>query len=140
MSPSVYVLEPQALFIPEINRIVSCAGGHVMRSAQCVDAEEIASLRADYAILDLDYSELGVLDGLACFQALAQAVKAIVVTEEHEAERLASFRDAGATTVFSKAMTSDALQRSLRDIFHEQAHAAFPSAAQKRRVYAGARG
>jgi len=128
MSPSVYVLEPQALFIPELNRIVSCAGGHVMRSAQCVDAREIASLRADYAILDLDFTGFGVLDGLASFRAFAPDVKAILITEERDPKRLASFRRAGAAAVLSKGMTTGALQRSLHDVFQERAQFAFASA------------
>lgn len=117
MSASVYVLEPQALFVPELNRIVSRAGGHVMRSAQSLSLDEIASLRADYAILDLDYTEFGVLDGLAFFRGLAGGVKPILLTEERDALVLASFRDAGAVSVLSKGQTAEALQISLQNVF-----------------------
>ena len=121
MSTSVYVVEPQALFIPELSRIVASAGGHVTRFSESLEIEEITSLRADYAILDLDYTTYGVMDGLAFFRALAGSVKPIVITEERDFNQLARYRHAGATAVLPKAMSADELRTALHDIFRGDA-------------------
>lgn len=121
MSKSVYVLEPQAIFIPELSRIVTRAGGNVTRTAQFLDVEEVASLRVDYAILDLDYALYGVLDGLALFQRLTAGTSLILLTDELDFNRLASFHHAGALAVLSKSMSDEEMQTSLSSIFEDHA-------------------
>lgn len=121
MQQSVFVLEPQAIFIPELSRIVTRAGGTVTRSSQFLDLEEIASLRVDYAILDLDYTMYGILDGLAFFQGLAAGVSIVLLTDERDFNRLASFHHAGAIAVLSKSMTASELQTALISIFEDDA-------------------
>jgi len=121
MSPSVYLFEPQALFIPELSRIVAAAGGHVVRSADLLDINEVVSLRAEYAILDLDYTHFGVLDGLAYFRAAAPGVAAIVLTEERDFNRLTRYRHAGASAVMSKAMSADEMRDALCEVFGSSA-------------------
>jgi DNA-binding NarL/FixJ family response regulator len=117
MSPSVYVLEPQELFIPELSRIVVAAGGRVVRSADTIDIEELVSLRVDFALLDLDYTWQGVMDGLAYFRGAAARVNPIVLTDERDFDRLARFRAAGAIAVISKSNTADQMSAALQEIF-----------------------
>jgi DNA-binding NarL/FixJ family response regulator len=122
MSKSVYVLEPQAIFIPELSRIVAAAGGHVVRSADSLEIMEIVSLRADYAILDLDYTIHGAVDGLAFFRSLAGwSVTPLLLTEERDFNQLARYRNAGAAAVLPKTMTADELRDALGDIFRSGA-------------------
>jgi len=116
-SPSVYVLEPQELFTPELSRIVVAAGGRVVRSADTIDIAEIVSLRVAFALLDLDYTSQGVMDGLAYFRGAAARVKPIVLTDERDFDRLASFRAAGAVAVISKSVSADQMRRALQEIF-----------------------
>jgi DNA-binding NarL/FixJ family response regulator len=116
-SPYVYVVEPQMLFVPTVNSAVFAAGGCVVRVADTLDIKEIASLRADFALLDLDYTEQGVADGLAMFRAFAGGVKPIVLTEEPDLLRLAEYRDAGAVAVLTKHMGVNDLTRALRQLF-----------------------
>jgi len=125
MPKSVYVLEPQAIFIAELSRIVAAAGGRVARIAQSMDIAEIASLRVDYALLDLDYAAGGVLDGLTFFRGAAPKVKLIVLTEQRDFSRLARYRDAGATAILPKAMSGDELCCALRETFERGAHRVF---------------
>jgi DNA-binding NarL/FixJ family response regulator len=121
MSPSIYVVEPQALFVPELYRIVAAAGGHVARFAESLDVEEIVSLRTDYALVDLDYAEISVLDGLAFFRSVAPDVRVIVLTEERDFAMLERFRIAGASTVLAKSMSADEVSDALRAAFERDA-------------------
>jgi DNA-binding NarL/FixJ family response regulator len=117
MSPSVYLFEPQALFVPELSRIVAAAGGRVVRSAGVFDFGDIVSLRAQYALLDLDYTELGVADGLSYFRAAVPDVAPIVLTEERDANRLGRYRHAGAIAALCKSASGGELRDALREIF-----------------------
>lgn len=118
--PYVYVVEPQMLFVPILNRIVFAAGGSVVRVADSLDIKEIASLRVDFALLDLDYTEQGVADGLAMFRAFASRVKPVVLTEERDSVRLAEYRDAGAVAVLTKHMDPSDLSDALRELFESE--------------------
>jgi DNA-binding NarL/FixJ family response regulator len=124
MSPSVYMIEPQALFVPELARIVAAAGGTVVRFAEALDIEEIVSLRTDYAIVDLDYSEIGVLDGLAFFRTVATEVRVIVLTDETDFATLEQFRAAGASSVIAKSMSAGEVSDALRAMFERDSGAA----------------
>lgn len=116
-SPSVYVLEPQELFVPELTRLVAEAGGHVVRTAHMLDVGEIASLRVDFALLDLDYTMLGVMDGLAYFRGAARSVKPILLTDEHDPRTLGRYRAAGAVAVIAKSVSAEHLTAALREVF-----------------------
>jgi DNA-binding NarL/FixJ family response regulator len=123
MSPSVYVVEPQTIFIPELARIVAVAGGHVARFADALDVEEIASLATEYAIVDLDYSEVGVLDGLAFFRTIAPKTRVVVLTAETDFAALEQFRAAGCVAVVPKSMSADEVRDVLREMFARDATA-----------------
>ena len=121
MPRTVFILEPQTVFLPELSRIVSAAGGRVTSVSDAFDVLEISALHADYALLDLDYALPGILDGLAYFSAAAPRVKPIVLTNQHDFRPLARYRDAGAV-VLPKALSSVELSHALRAIFVGDAH------------------
>ena len=108
MSRTVFVLEPQTVFIPELNRIVSAAGGRVITWSDAFDVVEIAGLQTEYALLDLDYALPGVLDGLAYFSGAAPRVRPIVLTNQRDFRPLARYREAGAI-VLPKSLASSEL-------------------------------
>jgi hypothetical protein len=116
MSRTVFVLEPQAVFLPELSRIVTAAGGRVTTFSEAFDVVEIAALREEYALLDLDYALPGILDGLAYFSGAAPRVKPIVLTSQRDFRPLARYREAGAV-VLPKALSCIELTHALRAIF-----------------------
>lgn len=123
MEPAVFILEPQTLFVPELAQVIALAGGRVVRAATHIDVEEIASLAADYALLDLDYTAHGVLDGLAYFRAAAPSVRAILITAEHGPDWLERCRAAGAWAVVSKDSDREEIAALLRGAFAGEAFA-----------------
>jgi DNA-binding NarL/FixJ family response regulator len=136
MSRTVFVLEPQTVFLPELSRIVAAAGGRVTTCADAFDVVEISALRADYALLDLDYALPGVLDGLAYFVAAAPRVKPILLTHQRDFRPLARYRDAGAV-VLPKSLSSSELMHALRAIFIGDAYPlTFAAPRRVRTVYA----
>jgi DNA-binding NtrC family response regulator len=136
MSRTVFVLEPQTVFMPELSRIVAAAGGRVTTCSDVFDVVEIGSLRTDYAILDLDYALPGVLDGLAYFSGAAPRVRPIVLTNQRDFRPLARYREAGAI-VLPKTLSSPELVHALRAIFSGDAYPlAYPIPRRIKTVYA----
>jgi hypothetical protein len=121
MSRTVFVLEPQTVFIPELSRIVAAAGGRVVACSDSFDVLEIAALRAEYALLDLDYALPGVVDGLAYFLAAAPRVRPIVLTNQRDFRPLARYREYGAV-VLQKALSCGELMFTLRAMFLDDAY------------------
>lgn len=121
MLASVYILEPQSLFVPELVHIVTAANGVVVRCADVLDIDEVATVRARYALLDLDYSPLGVSDALAFFRGAAPAMQVILLTEERDFDRLAAYRRCGASAVLSKSMTTADVREALCELFDRDA-------------------
>jgi DNA-binding NarL/FixJ family response regulator len=115
--PYVYVVEPQTIFIPTLSWVVFAAGGCIVRVDDDVDIEQLAAVRADFALLDLDYTKRGVADGLALFRSFASGVKAIVLTDERDFARLAEYRESGAAAVLTKNLSVKELRNALRMLF-----------------------
>lgn len=116
-APYVHILEPQTLFVPTLTEIVFAAGGSVARVMKTLDVMGLATLHADYALLDLDYTEFGVADGLALFRTLAPAVRPIVLTEECDVDRLNAYCCSGAEAVLQKTMDARDMREALRKVF-----------------------
>jgi DNA-binding NarL/FixJ family response regulator len=117
MMHTVYVFEPQRVFIPTLVQIVTAAGARAVTVTGTLDVEELASLDVDFALLDLDYTEYGVADGLALLHRVARDVKPIVLTDERDLSRIAWYRDGGAASIVSKDQAPRQVQDSLRRIF-----------------------
>jgi len=133
MSRTVFVLEPQTVFIPELSRIIAAAGGRVVAASDSFNVLEIAALRAEYALLDLDYALPAVLDGLAYFLAAAPHVKPIVLTNQRDFQPLARYREYGAV-VLQKALSCGELMFALRAMFLDDAYPTADAAPRKVRT------
>ena len=115
--PAVFVLEPQTLFVSELTQTIARCGGNVIRVADVLDTVEIAAMRADMAVLDLDYASNGVLERLAIVRGAAPPnMHLVVVTGEHGPGWVYRFRHAGACGVISKASPAREFDTALRRI------------------------
>ena len=115
--PTVYVVEPQALFGPALARLVGAAGGRVVGHSPRLDLDAIITASPDVALLDLDYTDYelaGVLDAL---RAEAPSIRPVVLTSERGAGRLAACRAGGAAAVVAKAASERELVHDLRIVF-----------------------
>lgn len=111
---TVYVVEPQALFGPELARLVGDAGGRVAGTASALDLDAIIAAAPDAVLLDLDFTSYDVVDVLDVLRNEAPRVRPIVLTAEHGAGLLERCREAGAVAVVSKAATEEELVHDLR--------------------------
>jgi len=77
--PAVFILEPQMLFVSDLTQTIARCGGTVVRVVDRLENLDLGSLRADVAILDLDYApELGsalrrILNGAIFYDPRADA-------------------------------------------------------------------
>ncbi|MBV8369532.1 MAG: response regulator transcription factor [Candidatus Eremiobacteraeota bacterium] len=111
---SVYIVEPQSLFEPELERLVSLAGARVAGSAAQLDLDEIIAAAPDAVLLDLDFTAYDVLDVLDVLQAEAPAIRPVVLTSERGRGRLDRCRAYGAAAVVSKDATDLEMVHDLR--------------------------
>lgn len=113
----MFVLEPQTLFVSELTQTIARCGGDVIRVAESLDTLEISAVRADMAVLDLDYASNGVLERLAIVRGAAPPnMHLVVVTGEHGPGWAYRFQHAGACGVISKASTAREFDAALRRI------------------------
>ncbi|HEV3089042.1 MAG TPA: hypothetical protein VGX96_17655 [Candidatus Elarobacter sp.] len=112
--PTVYIVEPQSLFEPELERLVNLAGARVTGSSAALDLDEVIAAAPDAVLLDLDYTDYDVVDVLDVLQSEAPAIRAIVLTSERGRGRLAQCRSNGAAAVVSKAATEREMIHDLR--------------------------
>jgi DNA-binding NarL/FixJ family response regulator len=103
--PSVYIVEPQSIFEPELERLVNLAGARVAGSSAQLDLDEIIVTAPDAVLLDLDFTAYDVADVLDVLQAEAPAIRPVVLTSERGRGRLDRCRAYGAAAVVSKDAT-----------------------------------
>ena len=115
--PTVYVVEPQTLFGPELARLVNAAGGRVVGHAPVLDLDAIITALPDVVVLDLDYTDYELLDVLDVLRAEAPTIRPVVLTSEREAGRLEVCRANGAAAVVAKAASERELVHDLRVVF-----------------------
>ena len=110
----VYVVEPQSLFGPEIERLVSEAGGTVARMTAVLDIDELIAAAPDVVLLDLDFTPYDVLEVLDVLRSEAPWLRPIILTTEHRRGWLATCRAAGAAAVVSKSAPDGEVIHDLR--------------------------
>jgi two-component system response regulator DesR len=115
--PTVYIVEPQTLFGPELARLVGAAGGRVVGHSPLLDLDAIITARPDVALLDLDFTEYQLADVLDALRAEAPSIRPVVLTSERGAGRLDTCRANGAAGVVAKAASERELVRDLRVVF-----------------------
>jgi DNA-binding NarL/FixJ family response regulator len=112
--PSVYVVEPQSIFTPEIERLVGEAGGRVVGGSVALDLDAIITAAPEFVLLDLDYTSYDVADVLDVLREEAPLVRPIVLTDRHRHGWLQLTRARGAASVVSKAASEQELVHDLR--------------------------
>ncbi|HWT05346.1 MAG TPA: hypothetical protein VN224_06275 [Xanthomonadales bacterium] len=115
--PSVYVVEPQALFGPELARLVGAAGGRVVGHSQVLDLDAIITASPDVVLLDLDFTDYRLADVLDALRAEAPSIRPVVLTSERGPGRLDACRANGAAAVVAKAASERELVHDLRVVF-----------------------
>jgi DNA-binding NarL/FixJ family response regulator len=114
---TVYVVEPQALFGPNLARLVGEAGGRIAGTASTLDLDAIIAAAPDAVLLDLDFTAYDVADVLDVLRAEAPRVRPIVLTAQRGSGWLELCRTSGAASVVSKAATEEELVHDLRVVF-----------------------
>ena len=114
---TVYVVEPQTLFGPELARLVGAAGGRVVGHSQLLDLDAIITASPDVVVLDLDYTDYELAGVLDVLRAEAPAIRPVVLTSERGAGRLETYRANGAAAVVAKAASERELVHDLRVVF-----------------------
>jgi DNA-binding NarL/FixJ family response regulator len=115
--PTVYVVEPQALFGPELVRLVAAAGGRVVGHAAVLDLDAMITASPNVALLDLDYTDYELADVLEVLRAEAPSIRAVVLTAQRGAGWLDRIRAGGAAAVIAKAASERELVHDLRIVF-----------------------
>ena len=111
---SIYIVEPQSIFGPELERLVGEADARVAGVSSRLDLDRIIEAAPDAVLLDLDYTDHDEADVLDALHAEAPAIRPIVLTSERARGRLASCRSNGAVAVVSKAASEEELVDDLR--------------------------
>jgi two-component system response regulator DesR len=115
--PTVYVVEPQALFGPELARLVAAAGGRVVGHAAVLDLDAIITASPNVALLDLDYTDYELAEVLEVLRAEAPSIRTVVLTAQRGAGWLDRIRASGAAAVIAKAASERELVHDLRIVF-----------------------
>ncbi len=115
--PSVYILEAQELFGPELERLAALAGGRVAARSAVLDLDAIITAAPDIILLDLDYTAHDVADVLGVLRDEAPAIRPVVLSAERTPGWIARCRRAGAAALVSKVVSEDELVHDLRVIF-----------------------
>lgn len=111
---TVYIVEPQSIFGPELERLVEEAGARVAGFAAVLDLDEIIAVAPDAVLLDLDYTAYDVVDVLDALHAEAPSTRPVVLTADRGRGWLALCRSNGAAAVVSKAATEAEVIEDLR--------------------------
>jgi DNA-binding NarL/FixJ family response regulator len=112
--PRVYVVEPQTIFGPEVQRIVGEAGGTLAAVAPVLDLDDIIEAKPDVVLLDLDYTDYDPAEVLDALREEAPRIRPIILTSEHERGGLERFRASGAASVVSKSAGETEVINDLR--------------------------
>lgn len=115
--PNVYVVEPQALFAPELARLVGEAGGRVAVRSPVLDFDAIIAAAPDVVLLDLDFTEYDVVVALDVLRAEAPSIRTIVLAAERGRGWLEECRSNGAAAVVAKAASEREIVHDLRIVF-----------------------
>ncbi len=117
----MYVVEPQTIFLAELVHLIGAAGGRVARTAAGIDPRRLVPLRADFAVLDLDYGGMAPFEAIAHFCDYAPTVRPIVLTDVCEPGSNRRYRASGAFSVISKGRDEAQTIAALRGVLTGEA-------------------
>jgi DNA-binding NarL/FixJ family response regulator len=109
-----YLIEPQAIFVPFLRRMLANAGFDVVATSPGVDSRDISAHDPAAVFVDIDYLERGGPTALCRIREAAKSAAVIALSETTDALFAATCFISGATAICSKAEGEEKLLRTLR--------------------------
>ncbi len=109
-----YLIEPQAIFVPYLQRVLSAAGLEVIATSPGVDGRDITAHAPAAIFVDVDYLERGGPTAICKIREFARTAQLIALSEMNDATFTATCVISGANAVCSKGDGEDNLVKALR--------------------------
>ena len=109
-----YVIEPQLMFAPFLERFLRDAGLNVVATRNEVNGKDIAALDPAAVFVDVDFFERGGPNALCKIRQAARSATVIAFSTSEDPTYAASCYISGATAVLSKKAGEERLLSSLR--------------------------
>ena len=119
-----YLIEPQAIFVPYLERMLANAGFDVVATSPTVDSRDITAQRPAAIFVDIDYLERSGPTALCRIREAAQTAAVIALSETTDPLFAATCIISGATAICSKAEGEEKLLRTLRSALANETAAA----------------
>ena len=111
-----YLIEPQAIFVPYLVRVLQRAGCEIVATSRSVDCADIVANNPSAVLVDVDYFERSGPTMLCRIRAAVESAKLIVLSEIDDALFAATCIVSGASIVCSKADGEEKLVRAIRTV------------------------
>jgi len=109
-----YLIEPQALFVPFVTRLLAEAGLTLVGSGPHLDQQVLAAARPHAVVVDLDYLDKGELTALRQLRGFVPGASILAFSSRADHMFAAACHVAGANAVFSKDISEDRLIAGIR--------------------------
>jgi len=109
-----YLIEPQTIFVPFLQRVLGNAGFSVIATSQAVDARDIGVYEPAAVFVDVDYLERSGPTALCRIREAARSAAIIAFSEQQDPLFVATCVISGANAVFSKSDAEERLVRNLK--------------------------
>jgi DNA-binding NarL/FixJ family response regulator len=109
-----YLIEPQTVFVPYLQRVLSRAGFDVVATSQNVNGRDISAHNPAAIFVDVDYLERSGPTTLCRIREVARSAQVIALSESSDEMFAATCVISGANVVFLKSDGEEKLLRALR--------------------------
>ena len=109
-----YLIEPQTVFVPFLQRVLAKAGYDVVATSASVDGKDISSHDPAAIFVDVDYLERSAPTVLCRIREIARNARLIALSESTDSLFTAACLISGANVVFSKNDGEENLLRGLQ--------------------------
>jgi DNA-binding NarL/FixJ family response regulator len=109
-----YLIEPQSVFVPYLQRLLSSAGFEVIATSALVDGRDITAHAPAAIFVDVDCLERSGPTALCRIREVAGNARLIALSESSDAMFAATCVISGANAVCSKGDGEDKFVRALR--------------------------
>ncbi|MBD5606981.1 MAG: hypothetical protein IAI48_18125 [Candidatus Eremiobacteraeota bacterium] len=116
-----YLIEPQAIFVPFLQRLLRSAGYDVVATSPSVDSRDITAHDPAAVFVDIDYLERSGPTALCRIREAAQSAAVFALSETTDALFAATCVISGATALCSKGEGEEKIVRTLRHALASEA-------------------
>jgi len=109
-----YLIEPQSIFVPYLQRVLSSAGFEVIATSQGIDGRDITAHAPAAIFVDVDFLERSGPTALCRIRDVARSAQLFALSESSDAMFAATCVISGANAVCSKGEGEETLVRTLR--------------------------